>query len=267
MFNQEENIKFAKDWDEAVKADTIWREDIDKSIAGTKTYYKRPLVLHKHRVKLDEIKQSVGMASTIEIVNKDSYSVLLDMFEKYGDKKSICILNDGSYFKPAVGFFKGSLKPEERLCRVSGLYEVLENCERFKVRESTSDTPMEYRSEIIYTPNVPFTRELGMTDAGIINADVITCSSPNCNKVPLTRIEQYEWALKTRIEGIYVMPALHGAKILIINAWGCGMHKNEPKKILEVFNSVIAKYGRLYNEIIFAIPNEEMYKVFSTPVE
>lgn len=267
MFNQEESATFARDWDSAVRGDSIWAEDIEKSVKATKVYRNRPLVLHKHKQKLNDIKQSIGMASTITVVNKDPYSVLLDMFEKYGDKKSICILNDGSYFKPAGGFLKGNQKPEERLCRVSGLYQVLEKCKRFEERENMPATPAEYRSEIIYTPDIPFTRESGMTDAGIINADVISCASPNCNKVPLTRMEQYEDALRARIEGIYVMPALHGAKVLILTSWGCGMHKNNPEKILEVFDNVIAKYGRLYNEIVFAIPNEEVYKIFSTPKE
>lgn len=267
MFNVEESAKFAKEWDEAVRADSVWSGDIQKSTDATKVYTYRPLVTQRDRSRLGEIKKSIGMASTISVLNKDPYSVLLEMVEKYDDKKSVCIVNDGTYFQAAKGYLKGYQKPEERLCRVSGLYQVLSNCKRFEERENMQATPLEYRSEVVYTPTIPFTTNSGFTDSKIVYADVLTCTSPNCNKVPVARQQQYEDALKTRIEGIYVIPALNGAKVLILNAWGCGVHKNDPKKVLAIFDETIGKYGRLYNEIIFAISNEDVYKIFSTPKE
>ena len=268
MFNQEEYAKFANEWIEAVKSDTVWAEDIQKAIDGIKLYRNRPLIIYKDRKQLGDIRQSVGMNSQITVVQKSPYEVLLDVYEKYGDKKSVCLINDGSYFSPAGGFTKGYGGAEEELCRVSGLYHVLQGCRRYADREAAiKTTPHEYRSEVVYTPGVPFTRELGVTDGGVINADVLTCASPNCYKVPIAKKDKYDEALDIRIEGMYVIPALHGANVLIIHNWGCGSHKGNPDEIFSVFNKTIGKYGRLYNEVIFAIPDEAEYKIFSESVE
>ena len=56
-----------------------------------------------------------------------------------------------------------------------------------------------------------------------------------------------------KIEGIFKFAIIHGYKILILCALGCGAYHNPPQEIIDIFNECILLYDKKFKKIIFSV--------------
>ena len=68
----------------------------------------------------------------------------------------------------------------------------------------------------------------------------------------MSRVENTK-ALKERIEFILKVAAFHNVDTLILGAWGCGVFKQNPNEVAELFQNALQKYP-YFSNVIFAVP-------------
>lgn len=258
MSKKSENAIFAKEWQNSILGNLKWNRAIADSINNTKVTRNRIL----KRSLRENIKGFKGsdIKPNVSVIKCATYDALKNI---WNDEGRIAALNFASYFNPGGGFEKGAIAQEESLCRVSGLYPILKSVDVYSKRREESNIPEEYKSELIYSERVPFTEIEGSDDTDIHYVDIISCAAPNCRRVPMSRDKEYITAVRERIEAIYTEPYTYGVNTLVLGAWGCGVFKNEPQLIANEFKRIIDMYRGLYSSIIFAVPNDKVYNIFS----
>lgn len=258
MSRKDENAKQAALWLDTLKRNHTYSQAI---IAATKDTFVRDgkLILDDEFDYLRDKANAGIYKDNIIISDKTTYEAALELNEEVSN---ICILNFASYFKPGGGFIKGAYTQEESLCHVSGLYPVLNSLDVYEKRAKNKNIPDEYRSEVIYSSCVPFTQEPGSLSIPVL-FDVVSCAAPNCNRVPISRMEAVESAIDERLSACYLLPYLKGCDALVLGAWGCGVFKNNPIYIASTFQILNQQYGSLYKKVVYALPNDKIRETFT----
>lgn len=258
MSRKDENAKQAALWLDTLKRNPTYSQAI---IAATKDTFVRDgkLILDDEFDYLRDKANAGIYKDNIIISDKTTYEAALELNEEVSN---ICILNFASYFKPGGGFIKGAYTQEESLCHVSGLYPVLNSLDVYEKRAKNKNIPDEYRSEVIYSSCVPFTQEPGSLSIPVL-FDVVSCAAPNCNRVPISRMEAVESAIDERLSACYLLPYLKGCDALVLGAWGCGVFKNNPIYIASTFQILNQQYGSLYKKVVYALPNDKIRETFT----
>lgn len=256
MSKKAENAEFARKWVNDITNNRTWRHAVDRSIISTHVYTGDMI----EDDDITYIKSKAYSEDTVIKVNADkTYDAIRECYYK-GDL-NVCVLNFASFFNPGGGFLKGAFAQEESLCAVSGLYNILSKLDIYTDRAKREKVAPEYDNEIIYSQFVPFTdcpTTLGMPYC----VDIISCAAPNCNRLSMAQQEFYMSALRKRIKAIYYLPYLNGCDTLILGAWGCGVFKNDPGLIANLFAEVIAECPGIYKSIIFACGSKDNAEVF-----
>lgn len=256
MTRKEMNAERARKWLAQIEDNKAWSRAIRYSIANT--FVRKDTLVEDNERLYMSIKSYEKSLSNVQLTKETTYDAANRLIE---DGALVGILNFASYFNPGGGFLKGAGAQEESLCHVSGLFPILYSLFCYGERRADTSIPTTYYDEVIYSKNVPFTSHEGnITPPNLI--DVISVAAPNCNRVPMTKMDKYEDALRKRIEAIVILPFLNGCDTLILGAWGCGVFKNDPKIVSKVFKETLLKYGKAYNNIIFALPNEKVRLIF-----
>jgi len=92
--------------------------------------------------------------------------------------------------------------------------------------------------------------------------DVITIAAINLNSEHHLFKDQttkdYEKTTLNKIRLMLTIPTKHGVKNLVLGAWGCGVFKNDPKKMAGYFRKILIDegYSGFYERIVFAIIND-----------
>lgn len=257
MSRKEENAKKASWWIDKIENNTMWQDAIQKST--DKTFVRKDVLITEDERSFVEKKSWEGSRPTIEIKSETTYDAIRRL---QGYSNFIAVLNFASYFNPGGGFMKGAYSQEETLCQVSGLYPILKYNPIYHERRQDKDTPVFYKSQIIYSPMVPFAPDDSDEPGAPITIDVISCAAPNCNRIPMSKKKELEKIIYERLEACMVLPYQYGCETLILGAWGCGVFKNDPQMIANTFSTLIRKYGNAYKRIVFAIPMEDTKQIF-----
>lgn len=259
-----ENAAKASAWLASIEKSKTFKSYIENAIEKTCIRYGDDIYTDSTKSYLNEKVAESKQKAFIDLLPYTTGDALFDM--EY-DSKRIAVLNFSSYFNPGGGFLKGAITQEESLCHISGLYNVLSSLDIYKERkEQDRKIPPEYGDEIIYSPGVPFVQGYDTSNKPML-VDVVTCSAPNCNRVPIAHSDSYRKAIDRRALGIYIEPYLQGCDVLILGAWGCGVFKNDPALIASVFKELNDKFGCLYSKVVYAIPNKQVYKIFENVFE
>jgi len=196
-----------------------------------------------------------------------SLKAILQLAEEENQEKIMC-LNFASAKNPGGGFINGAEAQEESLARTSGLHDSLlqgwEYYETHRAMESCFYTDM-----MIYSPKVPVFRK----DKGELLAKPVLCNfitSPAVNAGVVKRQEperagEIFGAMDVRTDKMLSLALSQGNETLILGAWGCGVFKNDPKEIAELFKKHLhGKYKNKFKRVVFAIlsKKEEMIKPF-----
>jgi uncharacterized protein (TIGR02452 family) len=142
---------------------------------------------------------------------------------------------------PGGGFLTGARAQEESLARASGLYAMLLGDPMYDHHRSLRD-PM-YTTWVIYSPDVPVFR----LDEGPLLDGPYFCSfltSPAVNVGALRhrdrRGDEIRRVMHERVERVLGVAALHGHEVLVLGAWGCGVFRNDPRQVAELFRDALA---------------------------
>jgi uncharacterized protein (TIGR02452 family) len=168
----------------------------------------------------------------------------------------VAALNFASAKNPGGGFLGGAKAQEEDLARCSALYACqLTQHEYYEANRATQS--MLYTDHLIYSPDVPFFRGVRheLLPAPFV-VTILTSPAPNAGaaakrgegpRVPAT--------LARRAEHVLRVAAHHGHRTLVLGAWGCGVFRNDPTVVADVFARLLTAppLAFAFDRVVFAI--------------
>ncbi|XRQ13440.1 TIGR02452 family protein [Actinomadura welshii] len=166
-------------------------------------------------------------------------------------------LNFASAKNPGGGFLNGAHAQEEGLARSSGLYASLRSArEYYDFHRAQRD--LLYSDHMIYSPDVPVFRD----DAGRLLEEpyeVAFLTSPAPNRGAIRdpgKAARIRDVLRLRTRKLLAVAAAHGHRRLVLGAWGCGVFRNDPAEVAEVFAEQLrpgAQFAGRFEHVVFAV--------------
>lgn len=205
--------------------------------------------------------------TTFEVWRCSTLKAILKLTEEEDQDKIMC-LNFASAKNPGGGFINGAEAQEESLARTSGLHDsLLQGWEYYTIHRAMESCF--YTDTMIYSPKVPIFRK----DKGELLPKPVLCNfitSPAVNAGVVKRQEperegEIFGAMDVRTDKMLALALNKGNETLILGAWGCGVFKNDPKEIAELFKKhLLGMYKNKFKRVVFAIlsKKEEMIKPF-----
>ena len=186
-------------------------------------------------------------------------------------------LNFASAKNPGGGFLNGSLAQEEALACASGLYPCLLQALEYYERNRANRSAL-YLDLVIFSPLVPFFRnDAGQLLERSVLASVITAPAPNAGAVAQNEPDNQkhiEPTIRHRAELILAIAQSHGIEKLVLGAWGCGVFRNDPNTVADIFASLLAPQGKfagIFSEVVFAVfdrsEGQAIYRAFADRIK
>merc|ERR1719247_521175 len=188
-------------------------------------------------------------------------------------RRRLCALNFANGEHVGGGYKHGATAQEEDLCRrIPSLYTTLYNASKAghypfgPCTCKSAKQPGKY-SDVLYTQDLVVARaseERGyalLPASGQVTVSLVTAAAPNVNFAK----EIYDLDLMyNTIQSIFVAPLLEDPTVntIIVGAWGCGAFGGQPEDVSSLFARAIKDFGRLYDEIHFAIPEGRNADIF-----
>lgn len=171
----------------------------------------------------------------------------------------IGVLNFASAKNPGGGFLEGSQAQEESLARSSGLYHSLLKCPEYYSFHRGEESLL-YSDRIIYSPNCPVFR----TDSGTLldrfyTVDFITSPAPNAGAIAINQPEntaRIPEVLRDRGKKVLTIAGDRGCDALVLGAWGCGVFRNDPSMVAQMFADLLLEKGELagkFKTVLFSV--------------
>ncbi|WP_204300404.1 TIGR02452 family protein [Actinoplanes campanulatus] len=167
----------------------------------------------------------------------------------------VACLNFASARNPGGGFLNGAQAQEESIARGSAIYPALLAAGDFYAFHR-ADRGLLYTDRIIWSPGVPvFRDDRGRLLAHPYPVSILTSAAPN--RAAITRNEpdlltEVSGALARRAARVLRVAAAHGARELVLGAWGCGVFGNDPGEVARVFAAAL-RDGPWFDRVVFAI--------------
>ena len=197
---------------------------------------------------------SVQNLTIIETWNCSTVDALLRLSAE--EKKGIGILNFASAKNPGGGFLNGAMAQEESIAASSCLYKTLLLHEDYYRKNRVCGTMM-YTDHAIYSPEVVFFRDgkfrLLKEPA---TASVLTLPAVNMGQVMLRGedAERAEQMMKRRMKLSLAIFARQECRHLILGAYGCGVFRNDPKKIAKWWQELLKdSFADTFETVVFAV--------------
>ena len=197
----------------------------------------------------------------IEIWDMDTVSAIQKCRIEQGNEIKIAALNFASYKNPGGKFIEGSNAQEEAICHDSTLFNVLSAFRDiyYENNKKILNRAM-YTNRAIYSPDILFDK-----DHMVFHADIITCAAPNFGpglKYGSVSKEENRLQLNSRIKFVLDILSSYSVDTVVLGAWGCGVFKQDPYEVAELFkeNLYTGKYD--FGRVIFAIPAGNNYNAF-----
>lgn len=177
----------------------------------------------------------------------DTVSALI----KYSKIGKTAVLNMASAKRKGGGVERGSMAQEECLFRCSNLFTIPD--EFYPIQTY----------QYIYTTDVSFIRDgyYGIIDP--IKADVITIPAINMNdsSYDLSKGQDRQDYECEYIDNMFAMinsALIGGCDNIILGAWGCGVFKNDPEIISDLFKEVLegGELSKQFKNVVFAVIND-----------
>jgi uncharacterized protein (TIGR02452 family) len=189
-------------------------------------------------------------------INVDNKTTLAAVAMVAADGHLPVALNFASAKNPGGGFMRGSRAQEESLARASGLYPCIASNPMYEYHRAQRDAM--YSHYMIYSPGVPIIRD---DDGGLLEQPVccafITAPAVNAGVVLArdpARRREIRFTMAARIAKVLAIAAAKGHDALVLGAWGCGVFRNDPQEIAELFRDALTgPYRGVFSRIVFAI--------------
>ncbi|MDH6251586.1 uncharacterized protein (TIGR02452 family) [Chryseobacterium sp. H1D6B] len=213
------------------------------------------------------INSHADLETHIEIWNCSSLKAILKLAEEENNEKLMC-LNFASAKNPGGGFMSGAEAQEESLARTSALYASQLEAENFYKTHRGLESCF-YTDHMIYSPKVPvFRKDKGELLSKPVFCNFITSAAVNAGVVKRqepNRTDEIFDAMDTRIDKMLALALKQGNQTLILGAWGCGVFRNDPKDIAQLFKKHLqGNYKNKFKKVVFAVltKNYELLKLF-----
>lgn len=164
-------------------------------------------------------------------------------------------LNFASAKHPGGGFLGGARAQEESLCRSSGLYACINNDPMYRVHAPTRGGF--YTNYAVYSPGVPVFRD---DDGELLGEPYRTAfvTSPAVNagtylkdggkQADVTR------EMRERVRKVLHVMAGHGHDAAVLGAWGCGVFRNDPEVVADLFRDALrTRFAGAFRRVVFAV--------------
>jgi uncharacterized protein (TIGR02452 family) len=170
----------------------------------------------------------------------------------------IACLNFASARTPGGGFKKGASAQEESIARSSGLFPCISQMREMYDHNRQVLTGF-YSDYMIYSPNVPIFKD----DKGNLLEHPYSISFITAPAVNAGVVKDKAWkdrhmildVMRLRLEKVLSIAILHQQEVLVLGAFGCGVFKNEPKDIANLFKHVLQekRFKTSFKKIVFAV--------------
>lgn len=183
------------------------------------------------------------------------------------DKPPLC-LNFASAKNPGGGFLGGSQAQEESLARSSCLYTTLLRHEDY-YRINRACRSALYTDHMIVSERVPVFRD----DEGALlprpyHAGFITAPAPNAGAASERDAPDLIPTLRRRARMVLCLADHIGARDLVLGAWGCGVFRNEPALVAQIFAQHLlpgGDFARSFERVNFAVLDATPQRSIITP--
>lgn len=233
------------------------KEELIQIWQDTKKAFDRfPMKIQSFKAKSSlDARIRTSKPAVVKTINQDCIEVAKDLVTHFG---KTCMLNMASYKHPGGGVKRGAMSQEEELARRSNMMAGLE------LHEEQYPLAID---DLIYLKDVTFFKDGNYELINPFDCDVITLAAVNLNG--LERPKNYLTIMLAKIRSMFYYAKQEGCKNIVLSAFGCGVFKNDPLEVAEMFQSVIMEPGILYgfDNIYFAIINDhnadnDNYKAF-----
>ncbi|HEY1186079.1 MAG TPA: TIGR02452 family protein, partial [Gemmata sp.] len=176
-------------------------------------------------------------------------------------------LNFASARHPGGGFLGGARAQEESLCRASALYACINGNPMY--RDHAHASGGFYTNYAIYSPAIPVFKD----DEGDLLDEPYLCAFVTSPAVNVGAIRDAERRLvhnemRERIEKVLALMAGHGHDAAVLGAWGCGVFKNDPEQIADLFAKALrGRFSGCFARVVFAVLDSSDGKRFIGPFE
>ena len=173
--------------------------------------------------------------------------------------QKIGVLNFASAKNPGGGFLKGAQAQEESLARSSGLYKSLLKCPEY-YDYHRSNKSLLYSDRMIYSSGCPvFKNDEGTLEEQPYVVDFITSPAPNAGEFKKNQpqdVNKIPEVLRVRGSKLLSLAADNGCDALVLGAWGCGVFRNDPAMVAQMFADLLLHnnpfWGR-FKHIAFSV--------------
>lgn len=196
--------------------------------------------------KLPKIVEEPLYNCEIIIRNQDSLDMALDFITE-GYSKPL-VLNMASDKKSGGGVQSGKIAQEECLFRRTNAFQT-HNEEWYPL----------LHNYVIYSPVLQIIKDSNydMLEKEKIDNSIISMIAVAALRKPDLVNNEYsdedKIIMMNKIESIFKIAILNGNTGLVLGALGCGIFKNPPHQVAELFRLAIDKYGKYFKKIGFAI--------------
>ncbi|MBW4513283.1 MAG: TIGR02452 family protein [Scytonematopsis contorta HA4267-MV1] len=230
-------------------------QELSSCIAETKSYLPDALSKLENEVLLS----NPTFPNTEFEVRNETTLMGAERMARSQEFKKIAVLNFASAKNPGGGFLNGAQAQEESLARSSALYSSLLKCrEHYDFHRSESS--LLYSHRIIYSPACPVFR----TDDGTLLekpylVDFITSPAPNAGQIRRQKLEDEKkiyQVLQERGSKLLSLAVIHNCDALVLGAWGCGVFRNDPSMVAQMFSDFLLPEGQFwgrFKSVLFSI--------------
>jgi uncharacterized protein (TIGR02452 family) len=199
--------------------------------------------------------ESASRQARIEVTGETSLAAA-HRLTRESPEKVIC-LNFASAKNPGGGFLGGAKAQEESLARSSGLYASLVTLMQFYDFHRQQSNLL-YSDHMIYSPDVPVFRD---DSGGLLGQpyvlSFITSPAPNAGAIAKntpSRSKEVRGVLETRSAKLLALAVSLGYKRIILGAWGCGVFRNSPVEVAEIFKRQLdTTFKGQFEQSVFAV--------------
>ena len=224
-------------------------------IAQTKCYDPDRLA----QIQKEVIASTPQFSHTEFTVRNETTLVGAEMMAQTQQFAKIGVLNFASAKNPCGGFTRGAQAQEESLARSSGLYKSLLKCSEY-YEFHRANRSLLYSDRMIYSPGCPiFKKDDGTLLETPYLVDFITSPAPNAGEVANKQSQdlgKIREVLYIRGAKLLSLAAYHRCDALVLGAWGCGVFRNDPAMVAQMFADLLLANGEFwgrFKSVLFSV--------------
>ncbi|MFB2935645.1 TIGR02452 family protein [Aerosakkonemataceae cyanobacterium BLCC-F154] len=229
--------------------------ELASCIAQTKCYNPEQL----EQIQKEVLASDAQFSNTEFAVRNETTLVGAEFMAQTQQFERIGVLNFASARNPGGGFLRGAQAQEESLARSSGLYKSLLKCSEY-YDYHRGNRSLLYSDRMIYSPGCPVCKK---DDGTLLSTsyivDFITSPAPNAGEIEKQQPEDKDKiteVLYVRGAKLLSLAAYHECDALVLGAWGCGVFRNDPAIVAQMFADLLLANGQFsgrFKSVLFSV--------------